>query len=348
MKCIMTMLVGILAIPAVFGAEADPEYIHSFEFDIKTETLQDVKKQVTQDTILKKYKIRLPILPPRLDRDQVKALVEKEIGARVEAAYPKTQFKQIEVDARVRFRKYNVNDSVTIRVLDPRTNQFRTIEDSIRRIDRRGILLGDAPHIYGDLDPKELPHFFKKRRDDAIMRYISGQTKMYEYQRSQEDKKLRKQLLPKIWIDEGYVWNSRKQKWVPREEVFNFLYERKLIATFQKAKPAHAERLLTTKGGLKFDDALNIWTIPGEENPATDPVSALDQATKNAARKADDSLKKWANTFDDIFTDKKEDVWDEGEKGDAVPEGKEAPKKDSKEDPTKAPAKEGGDEKKIK
>lgn len=344
MKFIMTMLVGILAIPAVFGAEADPEYIQSFEFDIKIETLQDVKQQVTQDTILNKYKIRLPILPPRLDREQVGALVEKEIGARVEASYPKSQFKQIEVNARQRFRRYNVNDSVTIRVLDPRTNQFRTVKGSIRRIDKRGILVGDTPHVYGDLDPKELPHFFQKRRDDAIMRYISGQTKVYEYQRSQEDKKLRKKLLPKIWMDEGYVWNRRKQKWVPREEVFNFLYERKLIETFKKAKLGHAANVLSTKGGLKYDDTLNKWIVPGEENPTTDPVSAIDQATKDAAKKADDSLKNWATKFDDIFTEKKDDVWDDGEKGDAVPKGKEDPKKD----PTKGPAKEGVDEKKTK
>ncbi len=303
-------------------ALVDEDKLKALEYDINSQAVQKVNKAVTPDFIIAKYKIKTPILPPRLDKSQVEALVSKEVELRVEGEFPKSRYKEIEKNAKEKYRMYKIGDLVTLRVMDARRGVTISVTKHIRKITSKGVMMGDVFYIFQDINPSEYPHFFKTKHNKAVEREIQMQTNLYKRQRKEYEDKVFRKLAPKIWRDEGYIYRPSKREWVPREEVFNYLYQKHWIEKYEEVRK-DIEILVLEQNGFTWNEALQQWEVRGAEEETV----AEEQPKKTISK----SLSNWSQQIKSLFKDEgeentdkeeeeEEDLWGEGDEGDAQQE----------------------------
>ncbi|RMD82395.1 MAG: hypothetical protein D6820_03745 [Lentisphaerae bacterium] len=325
----LLMIFSILAMVCESNAKPVPEEeLKAYEYDIIRLAIEQVNRDVNPLAIVNKYKISLPILPPRLDHDQVAALVRKEIELRVSAKFPMTRLKEIEKEAEEKFRLYKVGDKVSIEVIDVRRHVKMTLNRYIREITGRGVRLGDDFFSFTDVSRKEYPHFFRDAHQRAIEQYIKVQTGLFKEAREKYEKQVRKEIEAKIWRDEGYVFVKRLRKWVPREELVQKLIEKEWMKKFESIK-SDVEVLVLEKNGYVWDEQNGYWESKEDAEREAQEKAAQgetgEKAGKVAKKKIGSILSKWGSEIQKVISsgDKKknDDLWNDDDE-------KEAPKKE--------------------
>ncbi len=314
----------LLSTVPVRAGKHDPDKLLSYEFEIEKLTLQEVNKRVKPEDIAAKYKLRTPIVPPRLDKSQVEALIAKEVEAAVELRHPHSHFQQIEVDAKERFRMYKVGEKVLLRVRDQRRSVWTKTYETIRQITPKGVRMGDQFFIFRDIHSAEYPHFFREQHDKAIEREIAANTARYKRVRAEYEKQAFRRLSRRIWRSEGYVYRRSNRKWVPREEVFNFLYQRAWKKAYDEVR-SDIENTVKTNAGLAWNEHLGRWEDPTQEEPAVDDKTAKgtektgDAGKTTDAKRDPEAMEEWKSKIENLWKTKdkgEEDIWDEEDDGD--------------------------------
>ena len=350
---LLPIIAMIIVGATAFAGKHDPDKIKSFVFAIERQAMDKVNETIKPEDIIDRYKLQTPIVPPRLDKNQVKALIAKEVEAAVEATHPAGHFQQIEVDAKNRHKMYKAGQKVLLKVKDPRRNRWIQIYHYIRRITPKGVQIGDTFVIFKDLHPGEFPHFFKSEHDTAVDNQISSRTTMYKRLRAEYEKKAKRSLSKKIWRSEGYVYRKKKRVYVPREEIFGMLYQRAWKKAYVEIRP-EVETEIMTESGFTWNEDLERWEDfeAAAEDPATADDDDADDATttkeKGPKKGGDSTIGDWRNKLDNLWKtkDKNEDeAWDKDKDKTEKDEGK-GEKKTEKEAAKKpVKAKSGNDKK---
>ncbi len=260
------LFLALAWLPAALAGKYDPDKLRSFDFEIEKQTLEKIAQELQPLEIAKKYKLRTPILPPRLDKKQVGSLVVREVERQVENRFPRTRLDEIEGEAKKKFRLYQKGDLVRIKVRNRRFDRrWEFVTAHIWGIKQKGVLLGDVFYIYEDIDKQEYPHFFKDRRDHAIDGEINRLTLIYKTSRAAYERRVKRRAATTIWRHEGYIYRKAKRRWIPREEIFNWLYQRE----WKKVYPGfrqEIEQQVYRQNGFSWNEDLQRWEIRGRDD----------------------------------------------------------------------------------
>ncbi|MCH2176516.1 MAG: hypothetical protein MK193_12390 [Lentisphaeria bacterium] len=322
MKILKSVLAANFAlIMSVQAQSYDPELLRSYEFDIEFQTMKEVRAVVSPMRLKEKLKYKGDIRPPRLKKEHVQALVAQEINKRLEGKMPTQRFTDIELEAKEKYRLYKIGDKIKISVANSRTGgKIETVEGILHEKSDREIMIHHSKYIYEDIIAGDLPHFIQKQHNQAVETYIRKETEKYQNERTKYEEQLNRELAPKIWKAEGYMWLPKKKDWVPLQSVFDKLYIQQWVRQYKKNRPQVTTSVYETND-LCWVEERKRWELCNAE--------ATFQAEKGKVRE-DATLQVWVDKVSTLFSSFSDEILTQGSDQKVVPDG-EAPTEDGEQ-----------------
>ncbi|MCJ8328594.1 MAG: hypothetical protein HRT89_10675 [Lentisphaeria bacterium] len=282
--------------------------LQAFEYDIQKQTLEKAMTELSVTDIAKAVNVGLPINPPTYSKKFVTDILKHEIEDEVSKTFPKSRYEEIAIQVKKKYRIYELNEKVTIRIKNIRRGgQYKVITGHIRQLARTWIRLGDVKYNKDLIDPNHLAHFDLATHVKRVETEKQRLENIFENQRQMEMKIISKKLSPAVWNREGYI--KIANQWEAKETVFNEALSKVLAEKIEIIR-SEVESEVYEKGGFCWNRDLQRWEICGTQEEVTET-----ETEKTGAKgKIEDLRKKFLDLLkDDDKKDDKKDAGDEDE-----------------------------------